>query len=141
MTNEEKPTKSNHCAVGYGSPPEHTRFKKGQSGNPKGRPKGTPNLATVLTRTLREKMVITENGKPKTVTKLEAALGQLAGKAASGDLKALALLSKLVQSAEEREIQAPVAISSLDEFDEQVVAGILKRFESTKNEDPVEEAQ
>ena len=56
--------------VGYGNPPKHTRFRKGESGNPQGRPKGTLNMATVLARTLRERVVINENGQRKVVTKL-----------------------------------------------------------------------
>src|SRR5215469_13927239 len=88
--------------VGYCNPPRHTRFKKGQSGNPQGRPKGTLNMATVLERTLREKVIITENGRRKTITKLEAAIKQLTNQAASGELKALHLLATLVRSAEER---------------------------------------
>lgn len=51
-----------------GTSPQHTRFKKGQSGNPNGRPKGALNLATVLARTLREKVVINEHGQRKVVT-------------------------------------------------------------------------
>lgn len=116
--------------VGYCSPPEHTRFKKGQSGNPQGRPKGTLNMATVLERTLREKVVINENGRRKTVTKLEAGLKQLANKAASGELKALQLLAALVRSAEERAVQPPISNSALGEADEKVVLGILKRVEA-----------
>ncbi|HWX55498.1 MAG TPA: DUF5681 domain-containing protein [Verrucomicrobiae bacterium] len=68
----------------YRNPPQRSRFKKGQSGNPNGRPKGRANLATVLERTLRDTVVIKENGRRKTITKLEAAARQLVDKAASG---------------------------------------------------------
>jgi hypothetical protein len=117
--------------IGYCSPPSHTRFRKGQSGNPAGRPKGTLNMATVLERTLREKVVINENGKRKIVTKLQAALKQLTNKAASGELNALRLLAVLVRSADERVIQQAVPDSFLEEPDEKVLAEILKRFEAT----------
>src|ERR1035437_5871182 len=73
--------------VGFGKPPSHGQFRKGVSGNPRGRPKGKRNLATVLERTLEEKVVINENGERKTVTKLEAALKQMVNKAAGGDLR------------------------------------------------------
>ena len=75
--------------VGYGKPPIRSRFKKGRSGNPQGRPKGSLNFATVLLRTLREKVVIHENGKRRVITKLEASLKQLVNKATAGDLRAL----------------------------------------------------
>ena len=117
--------------MGYCNPPEHGRFKTGQSGNPQGRPKGTLNMATVLGRTLREKVVINENGKRKTITKLQAALKQLTNKAASGELKALQLLATLVRSAEERAIKAAAPNSNLDEVDEKVFLGMLKRLETT----------
>jgi|HubBroStandDraft_5_1064220.scaffolds.fasta_scaffold14380_4 hypothetical protein len=133
--------KSNHSAVGYRNPPEHTRFRPGQSGNPKGRPKGTLNLATVLERTLRETVVITVKGKRKTVTKLEAAVTQLSDKAVGGDMKAFQQLSTLVRSAEEREVQAPVANSDLDEVDEQIVLEIVERFENSRKKNPVKGAQ
>lgn len=120
--------------VGYCNPPEHTRFKKGQSGNPRGRPKGTLNLATVLERTLRERVVINENGRRKTVTKLEASIKQVTNRAASGDLKAMQLLTALVRSAEEREAQLPDPESGLDEDDEKVMQDILNRYVASANE-------
>jgi hypothetical protein len=131
MNDEIKSDEPNPTRVGYCNPPERTRFKTGQSGNPKGRPKGTLNMATVLERALREKVVVNENGKRKTVTKLEAAIKQLMNKAASGDLKALQLLAGLVRSAEERTLEAPAPDASIDEFDEKVVLGILQRLENT----------
>jgi hypothetical protein len=126
--------------VGYGNPPEHTRFKAGKSGNPRGRPKGTLNMATVLERTLRERVVINENGRRKTITKLEAAIKQLTNKAASGELKALQLLAALVRSAEDRAIKTVAPDSALDEADEKVFLGILKRLETTSKGDQEDEA-
>src|SRR5438128_100740 len=81
--------------VGYGKPPRHTQFKKGQSGNPKGRPKGSENFAKLTRRILNEKIVIRENGERRTITKWQAALKQLVNKGASGDLRAIRELLKL----------------------------------------------
>jgi hypothetical protein len=124
-------------AVGYRKPPQKTRFRKGSSGNPNGRPKGSNNLATVLERELQRKVVIREYGQRKTITKLEAALTQLTNKSASGDLVAIKLLIALVRSAEE----SPVSESErerggLRESDEKVMAGILRRFERIAKGDP-----
>src|SRR5712691_9390684 len=87
-------------SVGYGKPPKDSRFKKGASGNPKGRPKGSRNVAAVFAKTLREKVVINEHGQRKTITKLEAAIKQFVNKAAGGDLRALQLLVNLSREAE-----------------------------------------
>ena len=114
--------------IGYCSPPVHSRFRKGQGGNPKGRPRGTLNLATVLERTLRERVVINEYGKRRTVTKLEAAPKQLVNKAASGELRALHLLSVLVRSAEERGISESASAPDLNESDEKIYLEILDRL-------------
>ena len=120
--------------VGYRKPPVHTRFKKGESGNPKGRPKGSLNLATVLVRTLREQVVVNEGGQRKTVSKLEAAVKQLANKAASGDLGALRQLFMLMEMVEQRSQETVTAITHLDAADQEVVQGMLKRFEENFKE-------
>jgi hypothetical protein len=105
MADEHDLERPKTTKVGYRHPPEKSRFKAGQSGNPHGRPKGALNLATILEKTLRELVVIVENGRRKKVTKLEAAIRQMVNQAASGELKAMQLLATLVRSAEE----APVS--------------------------------
>src|ERR1700730_1205296 len=78
--------------VGYGKPPCHTQFKKGRSGNPKGRPRGAKNSATLLNEALREPVIITHNGRRKTISKKQAIMMQIVNKAASGDHRAIQLL-------------------------------------------------
>ena len=102
----------NVLKVGYCNPPEDSRFRRGRSGNPSGRPRGKLNFETVLHRELREKVFITVGGRRKSVTKLEAALKKLTDKAATGDLNAIKLVAMLVRSVEERGIQTAVPNSS-----------------------------
>ena len=75
--------------IGFGRPPKATQFKKGTSGNKKGRPKGTKNIATLFHEAMHQRVAISENGQRRTITKIEAALTQLANKAATGDPKAI----------------------------------------------------
>jgi uncharacterized protein DUF5681 len=122
--------------VGYGHPPESTRFKKGQSGNPKGRPKGSLNLFTLLIRTLREKVIITENGKRKTVTKFHAVIKQLVNKAASGDLRASHELLTLTRVAEAEMNPDETPAPEIGDLDRQVMQGILKRIQVLSEQEP-----
>jgi hypothetical protein len=116
--------------VGYKTPPKHSQFKKGQSGNRKGRPKGTLNLATVLERTLREHVLVDENGRRKTITKLEAAIAQLVDKAMAGDAHAMRYLCHLVISAEQRSVVAEPVLE-LSATDQKVMSNILKRLQQS----------
>jgi hypothetical protein len=88
--------------VGYGRPPREHRFQPGRSGNPRGRPKGARNLASVVAATLGERIVVTENGRRKRITKLEAAVKQLVNRAAAGDARPMQLLLALVQACDSR---------------------------------------
>lgn len=69
--------------VGYGKPPKHTQFKKGQSGNPKGRP---PNkvLHTVVEDILNEMVTIQIGGQKVEMTKKEALIQQLMNESMKG---------------------------------------------------------
>jgi Family of unknown function (DUF5681) len=118
--------------VGYGKPPRQSQFRKGISGNPAGRPKGSKNLATVLQQALQEKVVIREDGRRKTVTKLEAAVKQLVDKASSGDMVALRHLIALAGSVEAQATDA--AEQHVPEADLNVMRGLLQRLEGTVQE-------
>jgi hypothetical protein len=75
--------------VGYGKPPKHTRFKPGQSGNPKGRKPGSRNVMTLLEQTLFDSVKVRENGKVRRVPAIQACLLNLRNQAIKGDPKAL----------------------------------------------------
>jgi phage terminase large subunit-like protein len=74
--------------VGYGKPPEHSRFKPGQSGNPKGRKPGSKNVMTVLEETLFSPVKVRENGKVRRVSAIQACLLNLRNQAIKGDPRA-----------------------------------------------------
>ena len=78
--------------VGYGRPPRATRFKAGRSGNPKGRPKGSLNLATDLAAELGEPITVREDGRPRRISKQRALIKSLMAKALQGDARASAAL-------------------------------------------------
>lgn len=76
-------------AVGYGRPPKSGQFKKGQSGNPKGRPKGSRDFNTLVKMMLTTQVTITEGGKRKRVSSLQANLMRLNEKGLKGEMRAI----------------------------------------------------
>jgi hypothetical protein len=74
-------------SVGYRKPPQNRQFKPGQSGNPKGRPKGAKNFATVFAEELLASIEVTENGKRKRISKQRALIKHTINKAVTGDTK------------------------------------------------------
>jgi hypothetical protein len=116
--------------VGYGNPPEETRFVKGKSGNPKGRPKGRKNFSTMLQTISRERIPVTVNGRVKYMTKLEACIHQLSNKAASGDMRAIRELFYWCRLIEEpgKEAWSP---GELDGRDSLIMESLLRRFGQT----------
>jgi Family of unknown function (DUF5681) len=114
--------------VGYGNPPLHTRFKKGESGNPKGRPRGSKNLATLLEKELKERVVVTENGRRRSITKQEAMLKHLVNKAVSGDRRLMQLLLDEIRLLETRISSSSSGSEVLDEADRQVMRQLHDRM-------------
>jgi hypothetical protein len=106
--------------VGYGKPPKETRFKPGQSGNPRGRPKGRLNASEVLSRELDQKVSVREGGTTIRMSKRDAAIKRLVADAIGGKKYALDVVF-----AHERAI-AEASGAAVHHSDED--AAILERF-------------
>jgi hypothetical protein len=125
-------------AVGYGKPPKANQFSKGVSGNPKGRPKGSHNLATIVLRESRQ--LVTSKGPKgeRKITKLEATVMQLSNKSAQGDVRASRELFALVQRAEEAMAAQP-SPNVTSEADRKMMESVLRRLKEVKNDSGEEE--
>lgn len=106
---DKRKPNQNDDDVGYGKPPKKHRFKKGKSGNPKGRPKGAKGLKTDLKEELASVITVSVGGKEYTGTKQRLALKALSMRASVGNLRAIAQLVNLVVNVmgiEDEDIQA-----------------------------------
>ena len=88
--------------VGYRRPPKETRFKKGQSGNPKGRPKGSRNLSKILEEALFRKVSIKDERGTRDVVYIAALVQKLSVDALKGDSRAQAKILELIKFHEAR---------------------------------------
>ena len=86
--------------VGYGKPPKKNQFKKGQSGNPKGRPKKSRNRSTLMEEELNQQIKVKEGNKTITMSKSEAVVKQLINKGIKGDLRAVKIVLDHLQDIE-----------------------------------------
>lgn len=130
--------KQDDYEVGYGRPPKDTRFRKGTSGNPKGRPKGGRGLKQIVDTQLNEVVSFRMNGRAAKGTKLELIVLQLSQKALSGDMRAAERLIKLSQQYQDepeaeraREALTP---AEMDERDKALLAEFLPLFQNTKGQ-------
>ena len=112
--------------VGYGKPPHHTRFQPGRSGNLKGRPKGTRNLATDLGEELRRKVIIKEGNETKTVSKQQAFVMSLINNSIKGDGRSIGHLLGLTLRMADR-AEARGAEIALDQNDQLIIQQFLER--------------
>ena len=107
------------------------KFVKGQSGNRLGRPRKPKSVGAAITGAFAEKVPITEGGRRRRITKLEAAAKQVANKSASGDTQSIKLGLELAQKAEERQGRASAGSAQLSETDSQIAARLIARLRQT----------
>jgi hypothetical protein len=122
------PEKTGDYEVGYGRPPRHARFVKGQSGNPRGRPCGAKNFTTLVDEVLNEPVTVTENGGRRKVSKRRAIVTQLVNRSATADFRALKLLFDIVRDIERRTEPASLETAEFSEADQKVIEQIRSRF-------------
>jgi hypothetical protein len=100
--------------VGYKKPPKETRFKKGNNANPRGRPRGSKNLAKLLEQALDTSVVIVEDGTRRRRTKRDVVIEQLVDRSASADLRATKLLLDMLHKLERGGAQAETTSADPD---------------------------
>lgn len=121
---------SSDAAVGPGRPPRHAQFRKGQSGNPRGRPPKERDLKKLVERELDAVIQITDQGKKVKLTKREVLARKLVNDALMGEAKAIQSLIKLSGGAPEVE---PIA-----HIDPEELARFLRRYSPRDDEGDAE---
>ena len=85
-----------HDKVGRGRPPKSSQFKKGQSGNPAGRPKGSCNLRKLLGEEFTREITVSEGGKPIKLPAVRLVARMAINKAIQGDPKSAKMMLDLM---------------------------------------------
>lgn len=127
----------NEYKIGYGKPPENTKFKEGKSGNPKGRPKGSKNTYNLLNEILNQKLEVVENGKKIKISKKSAMLTQLINKGVKGDIKAITALLPHMLMADIKEEEKDQVIAALNRDDKAIIESYISNYhgaEGAENE-------
>jgi len=114
--------------VGYGRPPRHSRFQKGQSGNPKGRPRQRRNLRTVLDEALQATSPATLKRRPLRMKCIDALVRSTVYDALKGDPKAFTnLMIMMRQTGAMGEAAEPAAETDLTAEDKKILERFLQR--------------
>jgi hypothetical protein len=126
--NTDAPERAGDYAVGYRKPPLHTRFKKGQSGNPRGRPSGAMNLTRLLLEALKQRVAISDDGKCRKIPRHKLGMDRLAEKFAKGDPFAISTVLDILLPSERRAVSEAVERPPLGESDKAVIENMLARM-------------
>jgi Family of unknown function (DUF5681) len=110
-----------------------TRFKKGQSGNPSGRPKGRKNKASQLRDVLFRNIVVKDSQGSRTIPKIVAAAEVCLNNAIKGDLRSFAKIMEIAQKLELVE-NFPTAAREITEIKETIVGPMLSETPLERDE-------
>ena len=113
--------------TGYANPPEHSRFKPGQSGNVKGRPKGSKNYLAMAAKEFDKPVIATENGHPRKISKKEAFVTGTINKAIKGDKKCADLAYKLMEDSDAYKERAQFDKDQQQKIDHTIIENFRQR--------------
>ena len=112
--------------TGYGKPPKKYQFKKGVSGNPRGRPKGKSSLLSDLNKIVNQKISVNLNGQNMRLTKRQAFLQRVANDAIAGSASAARLLYELLKLEAAQLDTEGMSASERNKQDQAILESFLK---------------
>jgi hypothetical protein len=118
--------RSNEAEVGYGKPPPQHQFKSGQSGNPKGRPRGAKNESTILREIFGRKIENRSAGRVRRITILEGILLRITDDSLKGNTKSAAFLLNRYAAMVSGEPQ----LNDISDDDREVLEAFAQRLEA-----------
>jgi hypothetical protein len=129
---DSSPYTSQRESVGYGRPPKRSQFKKGQSGNSKGRPRGSKSLATLIEDEMRQAVTVTENGTRKKISKKQAIAKRVVNGAIAGDPKMVPILLGKTATKDNPEASVDAVEAPFSAQDELVIRDVIARLRSAE---------
>ena len=128
---------------GYKKPPMEHQFKKGKSGNPKGRPRkkkqssSDPGLDLIASvhRELRKSVFVQENGKHREITKLDAFSAQLVAQSVNGKPSQQKMLLSLLTLHKHEETEQQT-LEQLQTYDEDLLNDLYDQLNSMNDDIP-----
>jgi len=116
--------------VGYKRPPIHTRFQKGQSGNPRGRQKGVRNFAADVKCSLEIPVTVNDKGRVRRVSTQRALILRLREKALKDNLRALETFLGLARTHNNDEAGERLAGQPIADEDQAILEAFAKEVRS-----------
>jgi hypothetical protein len=114
-----------HYDIGYGKPPKQAQWKKGQSGNPKGRPRRDRNISALVAALLGQRIVVRTGKTTKRRTRLEHLVHRLFERALSGDPR---LMKMALDEARNDEARAVKHGPETEPADREVLEALYRRL-------------